>query len=183
MTPELFFLLGIFHAAVAVLTTAVNLYVGHRRTVASAARDVSGLRAGLAAELAQLRDLYKANIDALYAEQDALISCRMFTIIYRANLGRLHLLRSGDIAPIVSAYAMSERVEALAAVRCKAHGPNAFSIGKERPFADALIAMYEKAAATVERALKALGEREDGGLEATPSRTAEPERLPAASAA
>lgn len=160
MTPELFFLLGVFHAAVAVLTTAVNLYVGHRRTAAASARDASGLRAGLAAELAQLRDLYKANIDTLYAGQDALVSCRMFSVIYRANLGRLHLLSAADIAPVVAAYAMSERVEALTAVHCKAHGPSAFSMGKDRPFADALIAMYEKAAGAADRALKALGQGE-----------------------
>ena len=103
----------------------------------------------------------------LYSGQDALVSCRMFSVIYRANLGRLHLLTGVHIPPIVTAYAMSERVEALAAVHGKAHGQNAFSLGKERPFADALIAMYEKAAATAERALKALGEN-DGVLEATP---------------
>jgi hypothetical protein len=172
MTPELFFLLGVFHAAVAVLTTGVNLYVGHRRTAATAARDVSGLRAGLAAEIAHLRQLYKANIDTLYAGQDALISCRMFSVVYRANLGRVHLLCAGDIAPIVAAYAMSERVEALAAVHCKAHGQNAFSMGKDRPFADTLISAYEKAAATAERALKALGEIES--VEAVESLSGEP---------
>jgi hypothetical protein len=180
MTPEIFFLLGVFHAAVAVFTTAINLYVTHRRTVSIAAKDMSGLRAGLAAELAQLRDLYKANLDTLYSGQDALVSCRMFSVIYRANLGRLHLLKGVHIPPIVTAYAMSERVEALAAVHCKAHGQNAFSLGKERPFADALIALYEKAAATAERALKALGETEDG-LEPAPSRAGEAaERLQAA---
>jgi hypothetical protein len=167
MTPEVFFLLGVFHAAVAVLTTTANLYVGHRRTAATAARDVSGLRAGLTAELAQLRDLYKANVDALYSGQDALVSCRMFSVIYRANLGRLHLLSPGDIAPIVAAYAMSERIEAMAAAHCKAHGQNAFSMGKERPFADALIAAYEKAAATAERALRALGQDVDAAAAAT----------------
>ena len=172
MTPELFFLLGVFHAAVAVFTTAVNLYVGHRRTAASTARDVSGLRAGLAAELAQLRDLYKANIDALYAGQEALVSCRMFSVIYRANLGRVHLLASDDIAAIVAAYAMSERVEALAAVHCKAHGPNAFSMGKDRPFADALIATYEKAAASAERALRTLGQDVDAAAAATAEQSA-----------
>ena len=62
MTPEMFFLLGVFHAAVAVFTTAINLYVTHRRTVSIAAKDMSGLRAALVAEVAQLRDLYKANL-------------------------------------------------------------------------------------------------------------------------
>jgi hypothetical protein len=178
MTSELFFLLGIFHAAVAVCTTGANLYVGHRRTAASTARDASGLRAGLAAELAQLRDLYKVNIDALYAGHDALVSCRMFSVIYRANLSRLHLLSAADIAPIVAAYAMSERIEALAAAHCKAHGPNAFSMGKDRPFADALITTYEKAAATAERALKSLG-----AVESAPSAEAAADAAPQLAAA
>jgi hypothetical protein len=166
MTPELFFLLGVFHAAVAVFTTAVNLYVGHRRTASTCARDAAGMRAGLTAELVQLRDLFKANLDALYGDQDALVSCRMFSVIYRANLGRLHLLTAGDIAPIVAAYAMSERVEALAAAHCKAHGQNAFSMGKDRPFAATLIATYEKAAAAAERALRALGQEIEEAREA-----------------
>ncbi|HXT07747.1 MAG TPA: hypothetical protein VN715_12515 [Roseiarcus sp.] len=174
MTPELFFLLGVFHAAVGILTTTINLFVGHRRTASTAARDMSGLRVALAAELGQLRHLYKANIDALYAGQDALVSCRMFSVIYRANLGRLHLLSAADIAPIVAAYAMSERVEAMVAVHCKAHGANAFSMGKERPFAEALIAAYEKGAAAVERGLRALGQGEEDGAEAAESRAGEP---------
>ncbi len=161
MTPELFFLLGVFHAAVAMVTTAANLYVGQRRAAANVARDASGLRAALAAELAHLGDLYKANIDALYAGADALVSCRMFSVIYRANLGRLHTLPAADLPAIVAAYAMSERVEAMAAVHCKPHGANAFSMGKERPFAETLIAMYEKAAAASERALRALGKGDD----------------------
>jgi len=156
MTPELFFLLGILHAIVAILTTSVNIFVNHRRTSATLRKDSGALRVALAAELASLRDLYKDNVDAIYAERDVLVSGRMVGAIYRGNLGRIHTLPAQDIPALIAAYAMCERAEAHAMAHCKAHGAIAFSMGKERPYAESLVALYEKAAAAVERALRTL---------------------------
>ncbi len=183
MTPELFLLLAVFHGAIALITTSANLYIGHRRQVSSLRRDSANLKLALAAELANLRDLYKDNIDAIYSGKEALASCRMFSVIYRGNLGRLHTLAGEHIAAIVTAFAMSERVEALAAVHCKAHGANAFSMGKDRPYADALVALYEKAAAAAERALKGLGQDHAEGAVADPRTDAAPQAVRSLAAA
>jgi hypothetical protein len=162
MSPTFYLLLALLHAAIALATTSVNLYVGQKRLATTSRNDMAKLRLALAAELANLRSLYKDNIDAIYAGKDALASCRMVSAIYRGNVGRLHALGAGDIPAVVTAYAMSERVEAYAAVHCKAHGANAFSMGKDRPFADSLVAMYEKAAAAADRALRVLGQSDEG---------------------
>ena len=163
MSPHFMFLLAFIHAGIALVTTGANLYINHRRFVGATRNDMTRLRLELAAELANLRMLCKDNIDALYGEKDVLASCRMFCAIYRGNLGRLHTLAAEHIPPVVTAFAMCERAEAYAAAYCKAHGQSAFSMGKERPFAETLIAMYEKAAAASDRALRALGEP-DGAL-------------------
>lgn len=160
MTPAFYLMLSASHAVIALVTTACNLYVGQRRLTAISRNDMDKLRLALAAELANLRSLYKDNIDAIYAGADSLISCRMVSAIYRGNITRIHMLAAGDIPAVVTAYAMCERVEAYAAAHCKAHGANAFSMGKDRPFADALVARYEKAAAAADRALRVLGQPE-----------------------
>jgi len=157
MTMEYLLLLAALHALVVIVTAAVNFYGAGRRAATASLRDATSLRAALAAELAHLSDLYKENIDAIYAGKDALASCRMFSVIYRGNLCRIHTLPAEDIPAIVAAYALSERIESFAAAHCKAQGATAFSLGKERPFAEALVATYEKAAAAAERALRRLG--------------------------
>jgi hypothetical protein len=151
-------LLALIHAAIGMLTTAANLLVNQGRSIRVARNDSERLRLAIAAELVNLKDLYKENIDAIYAGKDVLVSSRLFVAIYRGNLGRLHTLDARDIPGIVTAYAMCERVEALAAAHCKAHGQGAFGLGKDRPFADDLVAAYEKAAAAAERTLKAMSE-------------------------
>ncbi len=92
MTPELLFLLAVFHAAVALATTGANLWITHRRLATTTSRDTKSLRLALAAELVHLRALYRDNVAEIYAGRDALASSRMFCVIYRANLGRMHLL-------------------------------------------------------------------------------------------
>lgn len=158
MTPELFFLLALFHGAVALVTTGTNLLLNHRRLTSAAHRDIVHLRLALAAELANLRALYRDNIAAIRAGQEALASARMLCVIYRANLGRMHLLPAEAVGDVVTAYALCERAEAFAAVHCKAHGASAFSMGRDRAFADALTALYEQASARAQQALVLLGE-------------------------
>ena len=99
MSTHFMFLLALVHAAIAFLTTGVNLYINHRRIVATSSNDMLKLRLALAAELANLQMLCKDNIDALHAEKDVLASCRMFCVIYRGNLGRVHTLAADHIAP------------------------------------------------------------------------------------
>ena len=151
-------LLALIHAAIAVLTTGINLLVIQGRSIRVARNDMQRLRLAISAELVNLRGLYKDNIDAIYAGKDVILSSRLFVTIYRGNLGRIHTLDAHDIPGIITAYAMCERVEALAAANCKAHGQSAFGMGKDRPFADDLVAAYEKAAAAADRALKAMGD-------------------------
>ncbi len=180
MSPHFMFLLAFIHAGIAFLTTGVNLFINHRRFVGTTTNDMTKLRLALAAELANLQMLCKDNIDALYSEKDALVSCRMFSAIYRGNLGRVHTLAAEHIAPVVTAYAMCERAEAYAAAYCKPHGQSAFSMGRERPFAASLIAAYEKAAAASDRALRALGATDCGLLENDTRAVAEAPQLAAA---
>ncbi len=177
MSPTYYLMLAALHA---LATTAVNLYVGQRRLTATSRNDMDKLRLALAAELANLRMLFKDNIDAIYAGRDALASCRMVSAIYRGNIPRVHMLAAGDIPAVVTAYAMSERVEAYAAAHCKAHGVNAFSMSKDRPYADALVALYEKAAAAADRALRELGQAEVELAEIEAPRAEEPARRLAA---
>jgi hypothetical protein len=157
MTTEQFFLLsGLLHGVIALLATGANVYATHRRAHAVAHKDSGGLRVALAAELANLRWLYKDNLDAIHGGADVLVSIRMFAAIYRGNLGRIHLLPAEIIPALVAAYAKGEQAEAYAAAYCKAHGATAFSMSKDRPFAQALVAAYEQAAASTERALRAM---------------------------
>ncbi len=151
-------LLALIHAFMAILTTSINLFVNQGRSTRVARNDMERLRLAIGAELVNLAGLYKDNIDAIYAGEDVIMSSRLFVAIYRGNLGRIHTLGATDIPGIVTAYAMCEKVEALAAVHCKAHGQNAFSMGKERPFANDLVAAYEKAVAAVDRALKSMSD-------------------------
>ncbi len=180
MSPHFMFLLAFIHAGIAFLTTGATLYINHRRFVGTTANDMTRLRLALAAELANLQMLCRDNIEALYGEKDVLASCRMFSAIYRGNLGRVHTLAAEHIAPVVTAYAMCERAEGYAAAYCKPHGQSAFSIGKERPFVASLIAAYEKAAAASERALRAMGATEVGLIESGERAIAEAAQLAAA---
>jgi hypothetical protein len=157
MTMEQFFLLGgLLHGAIALFATGANLYVTHRRTLTILRKDAGGLSVALAAELAGLRRLYKDNLDAIYDGGDVLVSSRMFGAIYRGNLSRIHQLPPDIIPALVTAYGMGERAEAHAAAHCKAHGATAFSMGRERPYKEGLLAAYEQAAASAERALRVL---------------------------
>ena len=176
MTPTNLLLLSLLHPLVALISLCVNQYATHRRTIRGSRSDGGKLRVALETELACLRDLCRENVEALYAGREALTSCRIFMTIYRGNLARLHMLEADDIPLLVAAYAMGERAEALAAVHGKAHGPHAYLLGKERPFADALVAQYEKAAAAAERALRAL----DVPVDALPALPAEEEALASA---
>ena len=152
--------LAVSHSLVAASTLGINLFVTQRRQMASAKSDARKFRLAVAAELASLRDLYKDNVDALYAGRDVLASSRLFQGVYRGNLGRLHILADGEIPAIVAGYAASERAEALAAAHGRPHGQSAFSLGKERPFTDEMVAAYERASAAAERALRAMSQTE-----------------------
>ncbi len=156
MYPFEMLVITLIHAFIAMFSMTVNLYVTHKRLRTSTTEDGKKLRLAIAAELLNLRDLYKDNIDALYAGKDVVASCRLLLAIYRGSLGKLSTLGSAEIPVIVTAYAMSERAEAFASAHCKAHGQNAFSLAKERPFLDDLITQYDKAKAAADRALRSM---------------------------
>jgi hypothetical protein len=156
MFPSEMVVITIIHAFIAALSMTVNLIVTHKRLKTTTIADGQKLRLAIACELVNLRDAYKDNVDALYACKDVICSSRLLLAIYRGNLGKLNTLEGSEIPAVVTAYAASERAEAFAAAHGKAHGQSAFSLGKERPFLDDLIAYYEKATAAADRALRAM---------------------------
>ena len=151
-------LLTSIYSIVVVCMLSVNFYLTRKRMTLATKVDAGNLRLVIASELLNLGDLFKDNIDALYAGKDMVASSRHLIAIYRGNLGRLTALAAQELPAIVTAYAASERADALASAHGKAHGHNAFTFAKERPFLADLIASYETAKAAANRALRAMGE-------------------------
>ena len=158
MDPSVIVLVTIIHAFIAIFATTINIVTTHQRLAKAQRNDAGRLRTALAAELDHLRATYAYNIEAIRDAKDVVMSCRMFIAIYRGNLGRLHTLMEHELPAIVAAYAYSENIEGLLAAHCKAHGQSAYSMARERPYAEDLIALYERAGAAVDRALAAMGE-------------------------
>jgi hypothetical protein len=146
------------HACIAMFTTMTNLVTAQRRIRKSSEHDTRRLRILFTTELGILRESFMNNIDAIYEEKSVIMSSRAIVSIYRANLGRLNILGESEIPSVVAAYAFCENIEAFLSAHGKPNGQSSYSMGKERLYANELIALYGKGAEMVDRALIALSE-------------------------
>jgi hypothetical protein len=111
MEPSLILVMTLIHACIAILTTGVNIYVVHRRTVTSSTKDARRLRTSLIAELGILKATYNNNVAAVYEERSVIISGRAAIAVYRGGVGRLSILDESEIPAVVAAYAFCEAIE------------------------------------------------------------------------
>jgi hypothetical protein len=121
--------LAVFIPAFSILIVFVlNQAITHRRTAYQMSRDVRGLRAALLSELVLLKTLIVDNLALMGRGEEYLLSCRVLTQIYRANVGRLVLLPESEIKAIVSAYGATEAAETFIAASTKPHGSQAYRL-------------------------------------------------------
>lgn len=125
-------------------------------------RDSRRHRAALAAELASLLDLVRENLRLVRADAGYVLSTRGSTAVYRGTIGRLTFLREEEIAAIVPAYVLVERLEALAAARTKPVGSAIYRYEAGKADLQQLRREYHKIAAAIERTLTLLSGRSNG---------------------
>lgn len=125
--------IALIHVSVALVLTLVNLTVTNRRLTAGLNRDSGRFRLALRTELAELLALQGENLRHLRHGRDFLLSNRACMGVYRANLGRVSLLRETEIPAIVAAYAASEKAEHYLAATTKAVGGMAHRTTAETP--------------------------------------------------
>ena len=156
MDPSFMLVMTLIHACIAMTTLAINIYVAHRRTKTSSDKDALRLRAGFAAELGVLKMTYENNIDAIRAEKSVIMSGRAAIAVYRGSLGKLNILHEAEIPAIVEAYAYCETIEGFLAAHGKANGQSSYSMGKDRDYANDLVALYYHGVGLVDAALAAM---------------------------
>jgi hypothetical protein len=121
--------LAAFIPAFSILIVFVlNQAIAHRRTTYQTSRDAHGLRTALLSELVLLKALIADNLALINRGEEYLLSCRMLTQIYRANVGRLVLLPASEIKVVVAAYGASETAETFIAAATKPHGAQAYRL-------------------------------------------------------
>ncbi len=95
----------------------INHVLNRRYTEQRNAAEAVRLAAALAVELKTLRDIYNENLELLARDTGGLLSTRAATTVFRASIARLTMLMDEKaVAPVVTAFAHNERIEAALAV-------------------------------------------------------------------
>jgi hypothetical protein len=155
MTSSWIWVMVLGQACIAIFTMSVNLITAQRRQQRGVEKDARRLRLLFIAELEILRENFMNNIDAIYQDENIVISSRAIISIYRGNVGRLISLHDNEIPAVVAAYAFCENIEAFLSAHGKPNGQSSYILGKERP-THQLVALYNKGAELVDRALTAM---------------------------
>jgi hypothetical protein len=151
----------------------MNHVVTGQRTEKKTADESLRFSAALAAELRAMLELYRTNLALIEQKADYLLSTRTSIVIYKGNLGRLtSLLDTPAIEPVVKAFALNERIEAIVAARSNLK----CNLTYQFPVADTKFddwkQMYEQASQDVEAACRVLERR--AGIPVEVQATAEP---------
>ncbi len=161
MEPSYIAVIASIQACLAIFTMSVNILTTQRRLRKTSENDARRLRMLFAAELEVLRENFNANISVIYESANVVMSSRSIVWIYRANLGKLTVLHEREIPAVVAAYAFCENIDAFLAAHAKPNGQSSYSLGKERPYANELVALYNKGVELVDRALLAMRDLND----------------------
>jgi len=136
---------------------AMNHVVTGQRAEKKTADESLRFCTALATELRAVLELYQTNLRLLEQKADYLLSTRTSIVIYKGNLGRLTaLLDAPAIEPVVKAFAVNERVEAVVAARSnlKCNLTYQFPIAETK--FDEWKEMYEQASQSVAAACRTL---------------------------
>jgi len=100
----------------ALLLVMITMILTGRRSGARDQRirlavEQAGLRAGLIAEIAALRAVYRLNLDLIAAGAPQLVSGRPYFSIYRGNMGRLVGLSPAEVEAVVAAHAACDTLD------------------------------------------------------------------------
>ena len=124
--------------------SAINIGIAQIRISSTSAKHRRNLRSALHAELNHLDIMYNNNLRFLREGKGFVLSARASLLVYKGNLGRLHLLSEIEIPKIVEAYASCERIESLVSAIAKASGSLAYYIIKDYTSVDDIIDQYVK---------------------------------------
>ena len=102
----------------------VNLTVRRGRDGRREAAEARRMAMALEVELRSLRDSYDENLNLIAAGSPFLVSTRGAGAMYRCNMGRLlTALNEAALAPVVTAFAHQQRLEAYLGASTKPNGP------------------------------------------------------------
>jgi hypothetical protein len=159
--PNALHWIGPFIPVVLMLSVvAMNHVVTGQRAEKKTADESLRFSTALAAELRAMLELYQVNLALIEQKADYLLSTRTSILIYKGNLGRLtSLLDPPAIEPVVKAFAMNERIEAIVAARSNLKCNLTYQFPVADTKFDEWKQMYERASQSVEAACRILEDR------------------------
>jgi hypothetical protein len=159
--PNALHWIGPFIPVVLMLSVvAMNHVVTGQRAEKKTTDESLRFSTALAAELRAMLELYQVNLALIEQKADYLLSTRTSIVIYKGNLGRLtSLLDPPAIEPVVKAFAVNERIEAIVAARSNLKCNLTYQFPVADTKFDEWKQMYEWASQSIEAACRILEDR------------------------
>ena len=144
----------------------VNLNMRRRKEARRENDDAQRMAVALEVELRSLRDAYEENLALIASGAAMLISTRQAGAVYRSGLVRvLTTLDGRALAPVVSAFAHQQRIEAYLAACTRPRGGHAVQVMPRMTPMQELKRRYVEGCREIDLALAALAPAEEPGVE------------------
>jgi hypothetical protein len=122
------------------------------------AEDRVRLRAGLHTELGLIRAMLEDNLRMVAGSAGHVVSTRGSFLLLRISLARLTLLEEAELAALLAAHAMNERLEALLAVSGKPGVMGAYRLPDDAPARNEIARAITAAIARIDAAVDLVAE-------------------------